>query len=151
MGFETPKPLSREERKNKKNWTTSDAKLLKKGSEVRDDGSIRATKIQIEKAKAEKEEGQPYHERININGIEISVGWDMGYGEYVAYISDPEWEKEAKEKDLPEGILRIKLNKDPKWAREVFEYAKQKALEEKESDADTLGGYVEVYAYKHTK
>jgi len=77
--------------------------------------------------KKENESGKDYHEKINVNGTEISVGWDTGYNNFTIYF--PQIEILVKEGVNDQIII---IDKQSEVAKQVFDYAVQ--LAEKETD-----------------
>ena len=72
-----------------------------------------------------------YFEKVTINGIEMEVGWDSGYGDYTIYL--PQIEiigGEAERRGISDQVLRISEN--PELAKKVFEFAKEAANHEKD-------------------
>jgi hypothetical protein len=127
MGFETPEPFTDEQKKQTKSRMESDARLMN----VKDDGSLETSKEMVEEARLEMEnEKGHYLEKTNVNGIDISVGWDRGYSEYTIYFPQIIADEQASKKGVSDQVLRI--NKDQKNAKKVFDFASQEALNEKD-------------------
>ncbi len=72
-----------------------------------------------------EEEAQKYHEKTNVNGTEISVGWDGAYDNFTIYF--PQIEPGA-EKGVPDQVIII--SEKPGVAKQVFKYASEVAAEE---------------------
>lgn len=53
-----------------------------------------------------------------INGVQIGVGWDKGYGDYTLYLPqlNPDWAR-----NIDDQVIR--LSKLPQEAQKAFEYA----------------------------
>ncbi len=87
----------------------------------------------FEKPESNKElQEKRYFEKETINGIEIEVGWDNGYGDYTIYL--PQIEiigGEAEKRGISDQVLRISEN--PELAKKVFEFAKGAATQEKDA------------------
>lgn len=77
--------------------------------------------------KKEAESGKDYYEKINVNGTEISVGWDTGYDNFTIYF--PQIEVGAKQGVEDQAII---IADQAETAKQVFDYAVQ--LAEKETD-----------------
>ena len=72
--------------------------------------------------KPEQQDRKAYLERTNVNGIDISVGWDRGYDDYTIYFPQIELGKE-------EGIYDqvIRLTRKTEVAKQVFDFATKEA------------------------
>ncbi len=113
MGFETPKPLTREQKEKTKSRMVSDANLVKGGADIKDDGSLEATKDQIRNLKQEMESEQGhYFEKTSVNGIDFSVDWDKGYHDYTIYFPQIELGDNAYEQGIFDQVIRISENRE---------------------------------------
>ena len=73
---------------------------------------------------------KPYREETTVNGVEISIHWDNGYGDYVIYFPQIELGDTAYEKGVSDQVLRI--SQKPEVAKQVFDYASKLAQTEKD-------------------
>jgi hypothetical protein len=87
-----------------------------------------------------KEKNSGY-EKTTVNGIEISVGWDKGYGEYTIYFPQIEIGDAARKKSVSDQVLRI--SEDLNQVKEIFDYSVKIA----ETESDVYKVYVKVFDF----
>lgn len=81
------------------------------------------------------------HEKETVNGVEISVGWDDGYGDYTIYFPQIDISDEVRERGIADQVIRISESAED--AKKVFEYAK--GLAERGESIEVIYKKVEEY------
>jgi|GEM_PF-5733371 len=87
----------------------------------------------------------PYQEHSDVNGVEMSVGWDDEYKEYTISFPGMELGDEAREKGVHDQV--VKISQEPELAKEVFAYTEEAA----KVDGDVYELYKKVHAYVEEK
>jgi len=98
-------------------------------SEIKDLAELNQSEAQNEIDRADK----GFVGKTEVNGIEISVAWDQGYGEYTIFFPGiKESEKQV-----------VRINRNIGDAQEVFEFAKSEA----EAVEDPIDLYKKVFEF----
>lgn len=91
-----------------------------------------------------EQQGESYHEMAEVNGIDISVGWDQSYGNYTIYFPQIKLGEEVSARGVHDKDIR--LTRRPEVAKQIFDYA----LKEAESTKNVYDLYLKVEAFART-
>ncbi len=134
--YERGESLVKEQRKALRNYLNSTASSNKLKPDVTDRAnkireildinmSTRPDKIKIP-YQYDESDPKSYRERMVVNGIEISVGWDRYYNDYTIYFPEITLE-EGRKRGVNDQVIRITTL--PDVAKQIFDHACKVAKE----------------------
>lgn len=136
--MEKYKPGPREIKKAEESMSHMQATV----SEAREEGYNLAMSKNKEAQKKENGPDKSYHERVTVNNVQISVGWDGSYNDYTLIFPQIEvdWD-DPRKKGVTESALRI--SPKPEKAKQVFDLASKLA----QTESDVYEIYRQIYKF----